>query len=495
MRKYIKRLRVFLYIASLIIGLIPASVSVFAADSDTEDYRVYTESKSFVGVAYAASDSSLFSIPYTITVESSSPYVFYQYYDTTGTEQWRYGVFSLSPIDSITVSGGEEDGYHAYTSFDYNLSGLMTSSDLYRKTGCSQVYGSTFKWENHTARDSGYVYFSQTSFDYYAKQCSSSEAADSIYYILSGEGDDDAIFYHNDEGSPDDPILDDSLGYVVMSKCSWLSDSSYLNGIDADAYMLTWKKKTTTGISLTTDDDYVTRFMDFKLQNLVTVYTDNAHSSVKTTSSTYGEYADLDSLHLDSSNKTTISTIDIKNCFPDVNTLVTNTPGVSDIKQIEQKFRLFYRLSVDPSNEVRVISDNKLDNGVDWIATPWSYLDITLSEDENMKVTQTGGGYFDEDGTFVEDESRKNVDPVNEEHATGTTVEEAQENAENGNTTSSGSSTISDFAAQLKVLVNSIKSIPALLAKVFSFLPSWCLNFVALCLGCMAFVALLKAIL
>lgn len=274
------------------------------------------------------------------------------------------------------------------------------------------------------------------------------------------------------EGGIDNPILDEEIGTLIISKSKMYEES---NGEDVnDLYNLfSWKMKTNTGFSLS-DNKYARTFIQVRVESKCVVYDDRRHTKLHKKFDNYGEKAMLINSHPADSQPLKISYLtDIPNVLPKTHA-ETHNPVYTGYN-----YTLYFRVVC--TDDLAVIPSDTSE----WHCGGWRALDCNADILVGQSDT-TENGDFDDSDNWVPDEDDGN----NSIEAGSDSVHDTDDAKDDFNNSSSAvDSSVNGAISTMQSLLDMIRHVPQIISTIFSFLPNWCLNIVGL-----AFVALVVLI-
>ena len=300
-----------------------------------------------------------------------------------------------------------------------------------------------------------------------------------IVNFMDGENDDDFSRTDDRGDSSEDGVFDDSIGHFKNVKLKKIHfDQRGQNALPTQAthkipfFHIYWDSDTSKGKNVDVDNlDYQYKIEFYSLNSDGTKY--KSDRSIL--------YYGSDKLHCSTpiSNKTNTKTdLWIGSNVEVMRDLYnTVTEGVSYDNTTIQIKKYFW---------VRPITRN---NGVIKFGT-WSRVHITDDE------TFTDSNY-DYDSDYSEDDTEANSDdytPDDSDHNNGRSEDGNDPNSTDDNSNSNDGTSANVNLDSIKNLVNQIGNVPLLIAKIFSFLPSWCLTLIATAFAMFLFLLLIKLI-
>lgn len=290
-------------------------------------------------------------------------------------------------------------------------------------------------------------------------------------------GDTDELENEATKGQIDNPIEDSEIGTIIISKYrfqGYYRDSEDENDCD---FTFQWKKKTSTGFSLT-KNKYAHTVIQCRVQSRCVVYKDLAHKQILKEFKNFGESAILyNSINVEN-NPYSIAYSYIKEKLPKTMKEIHNPLYVG------YEYRFFFRVMC--SDDLAVIPG---DSGK-WYSGGWRSVDLNASAKDEQNPN-TSNGHFDKDDNWVTDK-----DDGNNSDDGGSTVSKDKDDARDDFINGDGKtndSTVFDWNS-FKGLINQCKQVPGLIKSIFSFLPDWVLVFVAVGFGIWIFVLIKRAI-
>lgn len=276
----------------------------------------------------------------------------------------------------------------------------------------------------------------------------------------------------NSEGGINNPIYDEDIGTLIISKSKMYEES---NGEDVnDLYNLfSWKMKTNTGFSLS-DNKYARTFIQVRVESKCVVYDDRRHTKLHKKFDNYGEKAMLINSHPVDSQPLKISYLtDIPNVLPKTHA-ETHNPVYAGYN-----YTLYFRVVC--TDDLAVIPSDTSD----WHCGGWRALDCNADILVGQSDT-TENGDFDDSDNWVPDEDDGN----NHIESGSDSVHDSDDAKDDFNNSSSAvDSSVNGAISTLQSLLDMIRHVPEIISIIFSFLPNWCLSIVGL-----AFVALVVLI-
>lgn len=396
------------------------------------------------------------TLPFVITNNSDDVFMF----KTDSTTPWY--IVSLSPFSYPYC--GDSDYGSASKTWIYDESGNRTNYFMYSKSYGNFGHIGTKWYENF---DGPYYYISSSDSHEYERI---------IYnFLTTGSSDGIDTSHAQIEGCIDNPIYDDDIGTLIISKSKMYEES---NGENVnDLYNLfSWKMKTSTCFSLS-DNKYARTFIQVRVESKCVVYDDLRHTKIYKQFDNYGEKAMLINSHSADSQPLKISYLtDIPNVLPKTHSETHNPLYVG------YNYTLYFRVVC--TNDLAVIPSDTSE----WHCGGWRALDCNA----DMLVGQTDtseNGSFDESDNWV-----AGADDGNNSIESGSdTVHDSDDAQDNFNSSSSNNFNEID-GGTISSLIKQVGAFPSIISKVFSFLPDWCLQFLALGFACFITLLLIKVV-
>lgn len=300
---------------------------------------------------------------------------------------------------------------------------------------------------------------------------------DFVKYFITGKFPDDCKFdttmTSTTEGSSDDPIEDKDIGTIVLKSHGFIStkNEQFMGDVSCSYdYYFKYKDKTSSGFSLT-DNKYARTFIEVKVQNQCVLYNKDNKDIIEEYYPHYGEYYTYKKFPLESINNNTLRVGwgDIYSKWNDYSEhpLATN-----------KKLAYRFMIRVVCTDSLTVIPDEK--NG--WYAGGWRSILF-----DGSKFVEETNGHVGEDGKWKDD---KDDGHNNSSDKTSHNNESKDDVDKIMNDDSSSSSSISN----IKSFLNDVGNVPKAIGKLFSFLPSWCTDFIAFGFVVLVALMIIKAI-
>ncbi|MCM1441693.1 MAG: hypothetical protein NC131_21160, partial [Roseburia sp.] len=271
-------------------------------------------------------------------------------------------------------------------------------------------------------------------------------------YFASG---DDTGFDYTDAGedsapgSKNNPVYDKDLGHPIITKYYLVADAISADPLKnvSQKYYFEWKRKTSSGVSLQNNTDYTHIMLEWKVEAI-------KDKKVVASGSLGSHNAD-------------------GNLYKFWNLYSEIYPALGDKVPEHDILRYYVRVVATENNGIPTVlpSDN-----AKWICGEWTYYDSGITDTGSYD----GNGYIDEDGTTVREDNEVTTGSVYDSD-----IDSALDKIENNYN-------YADYITNLSALADQVKAIPGIIASVFSFLPPWCLALVALSVGTLAVLMVIK---
>lgn len=274
-------------------------------------------------------------------------------------------------------------------------------------------------------------------------------------------------------GSEDKPFEDKDIGTIVLKSHGFIStkNEQFMGDVSCSYdYYFKYKDKTSSGFSLT-DNKYARTFIEVKVQNQCVLYDKDNKDVVKEYYPHYGEYYTYKKFPLESINNNTLRVGwgDIYSKWNDYSEhpLATN-----------KKLAYRFMIRVVCTDSLTVIPDEK--SG--WHAGGWRSILF-----DGSKFVEETNGHVDKDGKWKDDKDdghNNSSDKTSHNNESKDDVDKIMSDE------SSSSSTVSS----IKSFLNDVGNVPKAIGKLFSFLPSWCTDFIAFGFVVLVALMIIKAI-
>lgn len=274
-------------------------------------------------------------------------------------------------------------------------------------------------------------------------------------------------------GSEDKPFEDKDIGTIVLKSHGFIStkNDQFMGDVSCSYdYYFKYKDKTSSGFSLT-DNKYARTFIEVKVQNQCVLYDKDNKDVVEEYYPHYGEYYTYKRFPLESINNNTLRVGwgDIYSKWNDYSEhpLATNK-------------KLAYRFMI------RVVCTDSLtvipDESSGWHAGGWRSILF-----DGSKFVEETNGHVDKDGKWKDDKDdghNNSSDKTSHNNESKDDVDKIMSDE------SSSSSTVSS----IKSFLNDVGNVSKAIGKLFSFLPSWCTDFIAFGFVVLVALMIIKAI-
>ncbi len=297
------------------------------------------------------------------------------------------------------------------------------------------------------------------------------------YYVdnFVNYGDEWATIDGNTEqipnGSEDKPYEDKDIGTIVLKSHGFIStkNEQFMGDVSCSYdYYFKYEDKTSSGFSLT-DNKFARTFIEVKVQNQCVLYDKDNEDVVKEYYPHYGEYYTYKRFPLEhiSNNTLKVGWGDIYSKWNDYSEhpLATN-----------KKLAYRFMIRVVCTDSLTVIPDEE--SG--WYAGGWR--SILFDGDKFVEETN---GHVDKDGKWKDDKD----DGHNNSSDKTSHNNESKDDVDKIMSDDSSSS-----VSNIKSFLNDVGNVPKAIGKLFSFLPSWCTDFIAFGFAVLVALMVIKAI-
>lgn len=275
------------------------------------------------------------------------------------------------------------------------------------------------------------------------------------------------------DGSENNPLSDKDIGTIILKSHGFIStkNEQFMGDVSCSYdYYFKYKDKTSSGFSLT-DNKYARTFIEVKVQNQCVLYNKDNEDIIEEYYPHYGEYYTYKRFPLENINNNTLRVGwgDIYSKWNDYSEhpLATN-----------KKLAYRFMIRVVCTDSLTVIPDEK--SG--WYAGGWRSILF-----DGSKFVEETNGHVDKDGKWKDD---KDDGHNNSSDKTSHNNESKDDVDKIMSDDSSSSSSISSIKSFLKDVGN----VPKAIGKLFSFLPSWCTDFIAFGFVVLVALMIIKAI-
>lgn len=380
-------------------------------------------------------------------------------------------VISTSPLtDSYT--------YYKYSATTDGGSILMNKSENNCYSGSFEARGKTYYYVWYAMSSSGlnYGYRVKKGICFGSKDFDSADSEKYIRDYILGKlpttftiiGNDGVDTNQVPDGSADNPFEDNNIGTIVLKSHGFIStkNDQFMGDVSCSYdYYFKYKDETSSGFSLT-DNKYARTFIEVKVQNQCVLYNMDNEDIIEEYYPHYGEYYTYKRFPLENINNNTLKVGwgDVYSKWNDYS---------EHPLAINKKLAYRFMIRVVCTDSLTVIPDEK--SG--WRAGGWR--SILFDGDKFIEETN---GHVDKDGKWKDDED----DGHNNSSDKTSHINESKDDVDKiMNDDSDSSSTVSSIKSFLKDVGN----VPKAIGKLFSFLPSWCTDFIAF--GFVVLVALM----
>lgn len=292
-----------------------------------------------------------------------------------------------------------------------------------------------------------------------------------------------SIADENAKGSEDNPEYDEDIGYLLFTQGRYncpdgILEQGFFNG----SIYLAWKNSTSSGQSLIDYyNKYTSMYYEYYVENLCTYVHRDSGETIKFTN--YGERTAIKSTS--SLNGSTYMWIDGSFLEDEFEDIKTDIAYLRYAKSVDFCFKVYVRPKFC-TNSLTVIPDPSSD--AEWVCGRWNSATIHFEELKNAgNNIDNETGEFDDDGNWIGDNNE------GQDMSTGTITSDSKEeffdklqNPQNLD--------VSDYVGNLKSLADEVKVIPSIIAGLLSFLPPWVLTLIALSIGTICVLMIIKFI-
>lgn len=275
------------------------------------------------------------------------------------------------------------------------------------------------------------------------------------------------------DGSENNPLSDKDIGTIILKSHGFIStkNEQFMGDVSCSYdYYFKYKDKTSSGFSLT-DNKYARTFIEVKVQNQCVLYNKDDEDIIEEYYPHYGEYYTYKRFPLESINNNTLRVGwgDIYSKWNDYSEhpLATN-----------KKLAYRFMIRVVCTDSLTVIPDEK--SG--WYAGGWRSILFDGSE-----FVEETNGHVDKDGKWKDDKDDGHNDSSDKTSHNNESKDDVDKIL---NDDSGSSSSVSNIISFLKDVGN----VPKAIGKLFSFLPSWCTDFIAFGFVVLVALMIIKAI-
>ena len=287
-------------------------------------------------------------------------------------------------------------------------------------------------------------------------------------------------------GSVNNPIEDDEeIGTPIITKRRYTTvyhDTDMGNAsdgkedIDDSQFIFDWSNKTSTGFNLKKNKYHMTR-IQIKVQSKCVVYSGFSHKTVKKRFDNYGEMSSEIKSALVDDTPYSIEYGTVKSMLP---------------KTFSEKHNPLY-IGRNFTFYFRVMCNESASGTGKWHCGAWRAVGLNASTTQDQ-TDESSNGHIDSDGNYTKDPD----DGHNNSDSDSSTVDDKEDakdqfKDDQKNDVTNGKNNKSFGWDDFKNLINECKQVPDLIKSVFSFLPDWVLDFIAVALFIWLFVILKKA--
>ena len=275
------------------------------------------------------------------------------------------------------------------------------------------------------------------------------------------------------DGSEDNPFEDKDIGTIVLKSHGFIStkNEQFIGDVSCSYdYYFKYKDKTSSGFSLT-DNKYARTFIEVKVQNQCVLYDKDNKDIIEEYYPHYGEYYTYKRFPLESINNNTLRVGwgDIYSKWNDY-----SEHPVSTNKKLAYRFMI----RVVCTDSLTVIPDEK--SG--WHAGGWRSILF-----DGSKFIEETNGHVDKDGKWKDDEDDGHNNSSDKTSHNNESKDDVDKIMDDDSSSSSSVSSIKSF-------LNDVGNVPKAIGKLFSFLPSWCTDFIAFGFVVLVALMIIKAI-
>lgn len=381
-------------------------------------------------------------------------------------------VISTSPLtDSYT--------YYKYSGTTDGGSILMNKSENKCYSGSFEARGKTYYYVWYAMSSSGlnYGYRVKKGICFGSKDFNSADSEKYIRDYILGTlpttftviGEDGVDTDQVPDGSEDNPYEDKDIGTIVLKSHGFIStkNEQFMGDVSCSYdYYFKYEDKTSSGFSLT-DNKFARTFIEVKVQNQCVLYDKDNEDVVEEYYPHYGEYYTYKRFPLEniSNNTLRVGWGDIYSKWNDY----SEHPLASN-----KKLAYRFMIRVVCTDSLTVIPDEK--SG--WHAGGWRSILF-----DGSKFIEETNGHVDKDGKWKDD---KDDGHNNSSDKTSHNNESKDDVEKILNDESS--------IANIKTFLNDVGNVPKAIGNLFSFLPSWCTDFIAFGFAVLVAIMVIKAI-
>ncbi len=472
-KKYIRQIALACLLICCIMQWVPENVFASTTRDIVQSFSVtgkgiWTRTYKFSGdskLVFFCVPSSESSDSYSFYMASAKPFNYWvQGADDEG-KKWTY----QNSVESTLFNCGH------YTFYYVSLNDLIHLSDSTASLNSSYYI---LDWEK-----ANFLHDNNPKLYYYIPYCFIGECLFedreqwSGYWELGGE---------NVSGSVNNPIEDDKeIGTPIITKRRYTTvyhDTDMGNAsdgkedIDDSQFIFDWSNKTSTGFNLKKNKYHMTR-IQIKVQSKCVVYSGFSHKTVKKRFDNYGEMSSEIKSALVDDTPYSIEYGTVKSMLP---------------KTFSEKHNPLY-VGRNFTFYFRVMCNESASGTGKWHCGAWRAVGLNASTTQDQ-TDDSSNGHIDSDGNYTKDPD----DGHNNSDSDSSTVDDKDDakdqfKDDQKNDVTNGKNNKSFGWDDFKNLINECKQVPDLIKSVFSFLPNWVLDFIAVALFVWVFVILKKA--
>lgn len=278
------------------------------------------------------------------------------------------------------------------------------------------------------------------------------------------------------DGSEDNPFEDKDIGTIVLKSHGFIStkNEQFIGDVSCSYdYYFKYKDKTSSGFSLT-DNKYARTFIEVKVQNQCVLYNKDNEDIIEEYYPHYGEYYTYKRFPLESIDNNTLRVGwgDIYSKWNDY----SEHPAATN-----KKLAYRFMVRVVCTDSLTVIPDEK--SG--WYAGGWRSILF-----DGSKFVEETNGHVDNDGKWKDDKDDGHNNSSDKTSHNNESKDDVDKIMNDDSDSSAGSSGV----AGIKSFLKDVGNVPKAIGKLFSFLPSWCTDFIAFGFVVLVALMIIKAI-
>lgn len=387
-------------------------------------------------------------------------------------QSFTNAIISTSPLEA------------SYTEYNYTPK-YGGGSELSKTDECTSYSGSFeargkkyyYVWYSMTISGGHYSYQTKKGICFGSKEFDSADSEKYIRdYILDKLptsfvviGEDGVDTDQVPDGSEDNPYEDKDIGTIVLKSHGFIStkNEQFMGDVSCSYdYYFKYEDKTSSGFSLT-DNKFARTFIEVKVQNQCVLYDKDNEDVVEEYYPHYGEYYTYKRFPLEhiSNNTLKVGWGDIYSKWNDY----SEHPLASN-----KKLAYRFMIRVVCTDSLTVIPDEK--SG--WHAGGWRSILF-----DGSKFIEETNGHVDKDGKWKDDKD----DGHNNSSDKTSHNNESKDDVEKILNDESSITNIKSF-------LNDVGNVPKAIGNLFSFLPSWCTDFIAFGFAVLVAIMVIKAI-